>query len=137
MALLDINWKPSQRELRAFALMWLGFFALLGVYALWRHESPRAAVAFWAVAAAGIVGLLRPGTFRPVYVVWMALVLPIGWTVSHLLLMIVYYLVLTPIGLLMRLFGYDPLQRGFDRSAPSYWTPHDPGADAGRYFKQF
>jgi hypothetical protein len=57
--------------------------------------------------------------------------------VSHLLLLVVYYLVLTPIGLLMRLIGYDPLQRRFDRSAQSYWTPHDPAADDARYFKQF
>ena len=78
MALLDINWKPSQRDLRAFALMWIGFFALIGVYTLWRHESLRTAVVFWVVAAAGILGILHPGAFRPVYVVWMALVLPIG-----------------------------------------------------------
>ena len=88
----------------------LGSLALIGAYCLWGKDSLRAAAAFWAVAAAGLVGVLRPGFLRPVYVLWMALAFPIGWTVSHLLLLIVYYLVLTPIGLLMRLFGYDPLE---------------------------
>ena len=137
MALLNVNWNPDRRELKQFALLWLGFFVLIGVYCLWGKDSPRAAAVFWAVAAAGIVGFVRPGFLRPVYVVWMALAFPIGWTVSHLVLIVVYYLCLTPIGFLMRLFGYDPLNRRFDPSAKSYWTDHDPSADAARYFKQY
>jgi Saxitoxin biosynthesis operon protein SxtJ len=137
MALIDVNWNPTRRELRQFALIWIGFFALLGVYSLWRHDSLQAAVTLWVVAACGLLGYVRPGVFRPVYVVWMALALPIGWTISHLLLLIVYYLVLTPIGLLMRLFGLDPMERKFDRAAKSYWTAHDPAPDAARYFKQY
>lgn len=137
MALLDVNWRPSRRELRQFALIWIGFFGLIGVYCLWRQDSLRAATAFWVVAAAGIVGYLRPGIFRPVYVLWMALAFPIGWTISHLVLLILFYLVLTPIGLLMRLFGYDPMERKLDRSAKSYWTAHHPAMDAARFFKQY
>lgn len=137
MALLDINWNPKPRELRQFAVLWLVVFGLIGAYSLWGRGSLPAAAAFWVVAAAGLVGYLRPGFLRPVYILWMALAWPIGWTISHLLLLSVYYLVLTPIGLLMRLFGNDPLQRRFDPSAKTYWTPHDPGADEARYFKQF
>jgi hypothetical protein len=137
MALIDVNWNPSRRELRQFALIWIGFFALIGVYCWWGHDSLRAASIVWAVAAAGLLGYLRPGVFRPVYVLWMALALPIGWTISHLLLMIVYYLVMTPIGLLMRLFGYDPMERQFECSAKSYWKTHDPAASTARYFKQY
>jgi hypothetical protein len=67
----------------------------------------------------------------------MALALPVGWSVSHLLLLALFYLVVTPIGLLMKLLGYDPLTRGFDRSASSYWVEHAPPPDAARYFKQY
>ena len=137
MALLDVNWNPNRRELRQFALIWIGFFGLIGVYSLWGQHSLRAAAAFWAVAAAGLVDYLRPGVFRPVYVLWMALALPIGWTISHLLLLIVYYLVLTPIGLLTRLVGYDPMERRLDRSAKSYWVAHETPTDTEQYFKQF
>ena len=62
---------------------------------------------------------------------------PIGWTVSYLLLAAIFFLVLTPIGLVMRLFGRDPMLRALDRSAKTYWVPHNPGADPRRYFKQF
>ena len=137
MALLDVNWKPARRELRQFAMIWIGFFGLIGVYALWRHDSQRAAVVFWAVAVAGLAGVALPSLFRPVYLAWMALAFPIGWTVSHLLLVIVYYVVLTPIGLLMKLVGFDPLERRFDRSADSYWVAHETPKDATQYFKQF
>ena len=58
-----------------------------------------------------------PNVRRLLYLGWMRVFYPIGWVVSHLLLAIVYYLVLTPIGLVMRLFGGDPMHRGFDRSA--------------------
>jgi hypothetical protein len=137
MALLDVNWNPDRRELKHFAILWLVVFGLIGAYCFWGRDSLPAASAFWAVAAAGFAGYFRPGFLRPVYILWMALAWPIGWTVSHLLLLSVYYLVLTPIGLLMKLFGYDPMQREFDPSANSYWTPHDPGTEEARYFKQF
>ena len=72
----------------------------------------------------------------PLIVAYM-LALPIGWTISHLLLLFVYYMVVTPIGLIMRLVGYDPMQRQFDRAAKSYWIKHDPAAEPTRYFKQY
>ena len=62
---------------------------------------------------------------------------PIGWIISHALLAIVYYLVITPIGLGMRLFGRDPLQRELHRSAKTYWTPRSTIKDTARYFQQF
>jgi hypothetical protein len=137
MALLDVNWNPDRRELRQFALLWVGFFGLVGAYCVWMKDAPTAAAAFWVVAGLGLVGYFLPAVLRPVYILWMALALPIGWTISHLLLLGVYYLVVTPIGLIMRLVGYDPMARQFDRAAKSYWTPHDPAGEPGRYFKQF
>jgi hypothetical protein len=137
MALVEVNWNPDRRQLKQFALLWIGFFGILGAIGLWAGYSPTAVTALWLIAAAGIVGYFIPHVMRPVYVVWMALALPIGWTISHFLLLAVYYLIFTPVALLLRLVGYDPLARHFDRSAKSYWTPHDPGVAADRYFKQY
>jgi carbamoyltransferase len=137
MAVLDINWRPDQRQLRQFSLLWIAFFGLIAAYAWWYKESPAAAVSFLFVSFAGIVGWFRPEFLRPIYVVWMALAMPIGWVVSHLLLLAVYYLLITPIAFLMRLVGYDPLKRQFERSAATYWTPHESSGDSSRYFRQF
>jgi hypothetical protein len=58
--------------------------------------------------------------------------------VSHVVLAIVYYLVVTPIGLVMRLVGYDAMKRRFDGEATTYWVHRpDNAADAKSYFRQF
>jgi hypothetical protein len=64
-------------------------------------------------------------------------VFPIGWTVSHLLLAAIYYLAIAPIGVIMRVCGYDPMQRRFDRNAETYWKRRQDRDDTKRYFKQY
>jgi hypothetical protein len=137
MALLQINWKPNRRELRQFSALWVGFFGLIGGYCHFFQGSSTAAVILWVVSAVGVVGWVIPSFIRPLYVVWIALAMPIGWTISHLLLLAMYYLVFTPIGLIMRACGYDPLDRRFDRTAKSYWHDHDQNLAFEQYFKQF
>jgi hypothetical protein len=137
MALVQINWKPKPRELRQFAGLWLGFFGLLGAYFRFVAEASTAATLLWAISLVGVLGLFAPSFVRPLYVVWMALAMPIGWLVSHLLLLTMYYLVLTPIGLIMRVCGYDPLERRLDRTAKSYWHDQEQAAGFEQYFKQF
>ena len=138
MALLDVKWRPSGRDLRQFAGVWLLVFGLLGGLAFWRSQALTVPLWLWAVALAiGLPGLARPGLIRPVYMLWMCVSFPIGWTISHALIGLVFYGLLFPIGFAMRLFGYDPMARRLDRSAKSYWTPHDPAAGTGRYFRQF
>jgi hypothetical protein len=93
---------------------------------------------FWAAAVAAAVGALVNHEFgRRLYVGWATAFLPLGWTVSQLLLAVVYYVVMTPIGLAMRIIGRDPLHRTFDRSAKTYWVESKPPIDSKRYFQQF
>ena len=63
--------------------------------------------------------------------------LPIGWVSSHVLMACLFYLVVAPIGAVMRIFGYDPLARRFDRSRKTYFTRRDHPSELSRYFKQF
>lgn len=68
-----------------------------------------------------VLGLTVPMLLKPVYRVWMALAVVLGFIMTRVILTIVYYLIITPIGLLMRVFGKDPMQRRLDPDAPSYW----------------
>ena len=61
---------------------------------------------------------------------------PVGFVISHVVLALVYFLVLTPIGLTMRLFGHDPLSRKFDPGARSYWKPRHETKPTESYFNQ-
>jgi hypothetical protein len=139
MALIEINRDPTARQVRQFSLFWLsGFLLVLAGLAVARYGSPAAAVALVIGAGTSIVlGLIRPDWMRRVFVAWMCAAFPIGWAISHLLLVVIYYLVITPIGLAMRATGYDPLARRIDRQATTYWTPRKPPTDPASYFRQF
>ena len=138
MAMIEIDRHPAPRTLRQFAGLFLLAFGAIGFLVLRRSDSMEAAVGIWAVAlAVFLVGLIRPGAIRLVYLGMIYLAFPIGWVVSHVLLALVLYLLFTPIGWLLRLSGRDPLEREFDPGADSYWTVHEQPASMDRYFRQF
>ena len=79
-----------------------------------------------------------PAFMRLVFLGMPFLAWPIGFVVSHVVLAVVYYLVLTPIGLLTRLFGYDSMEKRFDPEAESYWFKRSiKRVESKRYFRQF
>jgi hypothetical protein len=138
MAMIVIDRDPSARALRQFAGLFLVASGVVGFLVLRRAGSLEGAVAVWTLGAVVCVaGLFRPRAIRLVYLGLAYLAFPIGWVVSHILLALVLYLVLTPIGLMLRLFGKDPLERRFDAEAASYWTPHQRADSMERYFRQF
>jgi hypothetical protein len=138
MALVDINWHPSRKELRVFALLLLAFFAIVAGLMVFRFSATTAAGVVFAVAALiSVTGLCVPSWLRPVYVGWIVAAYPIGWLVSHIVIAMLFYLVITPIGLIMRVFGRDPMHRRFDRSAPTYWKSRPSDSESRRYFRQF
>ena len=138
--MIEINKSPSRGELRWFGLIAAAFFGFIGgvLLAASGGESLALSQGLWAFGALlALVYYAIPAIQRAVYIGWMYAVFPIGWVVSHLLLGVTFYLVLTPIGLLLRLAGKDLLQRRLDRNAPSYWMQRKGVPEAPRYFKQF
>ena len=136
MPLVEINWRPANRDLRLFAVLQALFLGIVAFFVF-----PRAGVAalmlFGFSAVMGVVGLAAPQAIRWFYLGWMIVVFPVGWVVTHVVMAAVFYLLITPIGLAMRLFGYDPLRRKLDRSARSYWTSRDVEMDKRRWFRQY
>ena len=138
MALIEINHNPSRRELRQFAGIWFPALAAVISYWVWHFTDVKTALSVLLPAcAAGAIGVVRPTWFRYVYIGWMYAAFPIGWTVSHLVLAATYYLLFTPIGLAMRLFGRDPMRRRWDPKTSTYWIPRRERTDSDRYFRQF
>ncbi len=136
---MRINDNPSPRELRQFAGIWFPAFWLAVASLLYFVAAgPRAAVA-GAVAglAVGAIGVRRPAFMHPIYLAWMYAAYPIGFVISHLLLGLIFYGVVTPVGLVMKLVGYDPLQRRLRTGESSYWTRSATVADNTQYFRQF
>lgn len=138
--MISINWKPSDRDLRWFAVgQFLGVGAIAGelwflAFAYWKIS----VLILAASAIVAISGVVLPQSIRWVYIAWMVAVFPLGWFVSHLLLASIFFGVIMPIGLILRVLGRDPMRKAFDRSAATYWIarPTEP-TDSQRYFRQF
>ena len=136
MALVEINWKPDRRELRKFGIAMIVGFGLLAVAArFWWHEPTLALVFAIVGAVAGALGLSGSRAAMLVYLPWMAIAFVMGNIVSRVLVTAFYYLVITPMGLIMRVVGKDALQRKNTRT--SYWDDLPPPADRARYERQF
>ena len=139
MALFELELRPEKHQLRSFGLFWLpGFCLLVALFAWLRYEQSQLALVLAAVALVSIlVSLVQPRILQPLFVILMVATFPIGIVVSHLLIAAVYYLVITPIGLLLRLGRRDAMKRRFPAGEESYWVERETVEDQGRYFRQF
>ena len=136
--MIHINWQPSTRDLRIFAVGQVLFFAVLTTAIVRRGGSSELAILLMGVSSAtGLVGTIQPSWVRPVYIGWMIAVFPLGWCVSYLSLGIVFWLVIVPLGLVLRCCGVDPLERRMDRQRKTYWTNRPPMPAPSRYFRKF
>ena len=85
-----------------------------------------------------VVALLSPRPLGPAFRCWMAFARAVGWFNARLLLSVLFYLVFTPIGLIMRLIRRDALHRDFNSSKSSFWIPKEEPKDGlERYTRQF
>ena len=136
--MIDLKFNPTVKDLRVFAGLQVVFFALVA-WLLYRRggTADTCGVIVGVSAVAGVTGVLVPSLIRPVYRLWMIAVFPIGWVISYAAVAIVFYLVITPIGLIMRMAGCDPLTRTFELEQKTYWVEHVPERDSSRYFRQF
>ncbi|HAH49223.1 SxtJ family membrane protein [Gimesia sp.] len=138
MALAEINWNPSSRDLRIFSIALGCLLALISLISFRASASVPLAVMLSGIAVLiMVIGFLAPATVKPVYLGWMILLFPVRWSVSCLLIAVVYYLVMTPIGFALRLLGHDLVGRRFDAQASSYWRRERRIRQEQDYFRQF
>lgn len=138
MAILEIQKDPSPRTLAFFGALLAVFFALIAGVVTWRTGWGTAPKVLLGVGL-GLAALYYavPPVRKPLYLGWTYAAWPIGTTISLVLLAGIYFGVVTPIGILRRTLGRDPMQRGFDRGAATYWQPHAGRPDRERYFKPY
>lgn len=136
--MIRLNRNPSSKVLCQFGLIWLLFFSLFSGLLWYRTGAWEYALILWGAAlAVAAVGFIHLPFMRLIFLGLSYLTWPLGWVISHLLLGGVYYLVLTPIGLILKMTGRDPMNRQLERSASTYWVEHPRVEPPARYFKQF
>jgi hypothetical protein len=116
------------------------FTVVLGLVAAYAAWQGAASWPIWAGVAAvlALVTLLAPGVLAPLNRLWMRFALLLSRIMTPVVMAILFYGTVLPTGLLMRLFGKDPLRLKWQRSSASYWVPRTPpGPDADSLRNQF
>jgi hypothetical protein len=139
MRLIEINTAPARRQLRTFGVIWFPLFCGMVGLIVWKAtRSDGAWIAASSVAVLSVLlGLVAPKLLRPLFVGLMVVSFPIGWVVSHVLMAFVYYAVITPVGLALRIAGRDLLNRRLEPDAKTYWEAMPAPENKGRYFKGY
>ena len=145
--LVEIDFNPDTKTLRQFGFIaFVGFGALAAlayyeklVFAFGLGDARLAVAA--SLAALGVLalvlGLLAPRANRLLYVGLSLLAFPIGFVLSYVIMGALYFLIIGPIAVALRLAGRDPMRRARDPQAASYWTPARPARDKESYFHQY
>ena len=110
---------------RAFGVVFAVVFAVVGLWPLVAGGGVRA----WALGVGAwilVVALARPALLRPFNRAWFHFGLLLSRVVNPLVMGLLFFVTVTPIGLIMRALGKDPLRLRFDRGAPSYWIERQP-----------
>jgi hypothetical protein len=138
MAILAFDKNPHPQTLRWFGMIQAAALAMIAGMIWWRFQSPLVAQGVLIFAGLFLAAYYAiPPLRRSLYLAAMYLTFPLGFVLSYFILGLLYFVVFTLIGLLLRLCGYDPLQRRLDRHAKSYWIARCEQRPAATYFRQF
>ena len=128
---------PDPSSDRLFGLVFAGVFVIVAIYNWWYGGALwplYLGIALLFVASA----LLRPNVLSPLNRLWTRFGLLIGMMVSPIVLGLLFILVVTPVGLMMRLTGKDPLRLRRESGVGSYWiVQHPPGPPGDSMGDQF
>lgn len=123
---------PSERS---FGILFVVLFTLASGYVAYTGLPSALSIAFAAMALAMLAAaLLAPGLLRPLNRAWYALGQFLGRIVSPLVLGLMFFVVLTPVAVVIRLFGRDELKLR-KRDTASYWLDRGPAEPRPDSFK--
>ncbi|MCL5268739.1 MAG: SxtJ family membrane protein [Bacteroidetes bacterium] len=129
--------KESKKDLKKFGLTIGVVLLAIAVFLLIKGSG---SAIFWGAAGLLLVVLsfAMPGVLKPLNKIWMTLAIVLGWVMTRVILVILFYVALTPTALVARLFNKDFLNRKIDKSAKSYWQKREKKEfDAQSYERQF
>lgn len=116
----------SPLSLKKFGITMAIAFTILATLVFFLGSHPERAYWLWGIGLVFLLfGLIFPQALKPVHLVWMALAFFLGFFMSRILLTLLFFLVITPIGLIMRLFGKDFLHKKLRTNQKSYWLKRE------------
>ena len=126
MNLHNVAQSATPKQLRQFGWMVGVVLIAIGFWQLYRQIHPTARIVLWSLGGCLLVsGLFLPKVLSPIYKLWMGLAGILGWVNTRILLGLIFYLLFTPIGLIMRVLQRDVLQRKIDPNVDTYWVDRE------------
>jgi hypothetical protein len=131
------NIKGDKTDWKKFGITMGVILTIIGLFMLWKKNnyydySLSLAAAFF------ITGLILPALLKPVYKAWMALSVVMGFIMTRMIMVIIFYLIVTPLGLIASLTGKEFLDMKIDKSVKSYWIVREKTLkEKSDYEKQF
>jgi hypothetical protein len=127
----------EKKQIRKFGLIAFIFFGILCGLGIWQ-EKLLPTYLFGFLSVLGIGFITAPIPLKPVYTAWLRFAHLIGRVITNLILIIIYYLVISPSGLIKRLFGGKPLPVKPDKNISSYWVARtEPAQPIERFIKRY
>ena len=131
------NIKTGKKAIREFGIL-IGIILFIISGVLFYKEKESFEIFIWLSVVIVSLGLMLPIILKPFYLIWMTFAIILGWFMTRLILSILFYVIISPIGLFLRLFGKDILGLHYDRSMQSYWNYRDSVEGNNQYYeKQF
>ena len=145
--LIELNLRPDDDTLRQFGWIALVGFGVLAACAWFEIllfgfglGAARVGITLFFASLAGLAAffsLVYPRANWPIYVGLSLVAFPIGWVVANLILGTLFYVLITPVGLVFKVLGRDSLNRSFNTEAATYWKESKRNRGSESYFKQF
>lgn len=115
------NLKSEKSDLRKFGITIGTVLFIIAGFFFWKEKE-----SFQLFLTIGIIlfvtGIAIPIILKPVYWAWMVFATTLGWFMTRVILSLLFYVIVTPIGLISRLFGKQFLELKWDKSQDSYWN---------------
>lgn len=118
------NIKGDKSDWKKFGITMGIILTIIGFLLLWKKNN-YFEYSFFLAAAFFILGLVLPSVLKYVYKAWMSLAVVMGFIMTRVIMVIIFYLIVTPIGLIASITGKKFLDMKIDQSAKSYWIARE------------
>lgn len=134
MKLIEINWQPTDRQLRQFGMVC--FLALPTIAWFWGGSTPIIAMLAVIGLLCATAGVLYPQALKPFFLALTLVATPIGIVIGELVMLTIYFGVFLPLSLLFRISQRDSLGLLIVRNQDSYWEVKKKPRDVASYYRQ-
>ena len=130
------NIKGEKSDLRKFGITVGIILMIIAGFLFWKEKESFQILLTFGVTLC-ILGIAIPFILKPIYWVWMIFATILGWIMTRVILSLLFYMILTPIGLISRLFGKQFLELKWNKTDSTYWNYRSKRLNRESYEKQF